>query len=72
MDEIEYETENFTDAQKKIVDEIQYNNNLQTQMDYQLHSLRRLGETLVVHLKELLIEESDIDKPLPSKTKKEK
>ena len=56
LDEIEYETDNFNDLQNQIVGEIQYNNNLQTQLDYQLQSLRSMGESLVVRLKEELTE----------------
>jgi len=67
LHEVEYETDNFDDEQKKIVTEIKYNSNLQTQIDYQLHSLRKLGETLVLNLQLAL---SDIDKPMLPKTKK--
>tara|TARA_R100001369_G_scaffold23492_1_gene43160 strand:- start:1293 stop:1511 length:219 start_codon:yes stop_codon:yes gene_type:complete len=67
LHEVEYETDNFDDEQKKIVTEIKYNSNLQTQIDYQLHSLRKLGETLVLNLQLAL---SDIDKPTLPKTKK--
>jgi hypothetical protein len=56
LDEVEYETDNFNDLQNQIVGEIQYNNNLQTQLDYQLQSLRSMGESLVVRLKEELTE----------------
>jgi len=67
LNEVGYETDNFDDEQKKIVTEIKYNSNLQTQIDYQLHSLRKLGETLVLNLQLAL---SDIDKPMLPKTKK--
>ena len=56
LDEVEYETDNFNDLQNQIVGEIQYNNNLQTQLDYQLQSLRSMGESLVVRLKKELTE----------------
>jgi len=54
LDEVEYNTDDFNETQGKIVNEISYNNNLQTQLDYQLQSLRKTGETLVAMLKKEL------------------
>jgi len=54
LDEVEYDTDDFNETQGKIVNEISYNNNLQTQLDYQLQSLRKTGETLVAMLKKEL------------------
>jgi|TARA_B110000503_G_scaffold8522_1_gene11591 hypothetical protein len=54
LDEVEYDTDDFNETQGKIVNEIAYNNNLQTQLDYQLQSLRKTGETLVAMLKKEL------------------
>jgi|TARA_B110000977_G_C10789401_1_gene381812 hypothetical protein len=54
LDEVEYDTDDFNETQGKIVNEISYNNQLQTQLDYQLQSLRKTGETLVAMLKKEL------------------
>ena len=54
LDEVEYDTDDFNETQGKIVNEISYNNQLQTQLDYQLQSLRKTGETLVDMLKKEL------------------
>ena len=54
LDEVEYDTDDFNETQGKIVNEIAYNNNLQRQLDYQLQSLRKTGETLVAMLKKEL------------------
>ena len=40
LDEKEYETEDFTEDQHKLLQEIQYNNNIQMQLNYQSNSLQ--------------------------------
>tara|TARA_R110000796_G_scaffold238272_1_gene358594 strand:- start:589 stop:795 length:207 start_codon:yes stop_codon:yes gene_type:complete len=56
LDEVEYETDNFNELQEQIVGEIQYNNNVQTQLNYQLQGLRSMGDSLVARLKKELTE----------------
>jgi hypothetical protein len=58
LDEVEYETDDFTEDQNKLLGEIQYNNNVQTQMNYQLQGLRSMSESLVAALKYSLTTET--------------
>ena len=58
LDEVEYETDDFTEDQNKLLGEIQYNNNVQTQMNYQLQGLRSMSESLVAALKNTLTTET--------------
>ena len=58
LDEVEYETDDFTEDQNKLLGEIQYNNNIQTQMNYQLQGLRSMSESLVATLKNTLTTET--------------
>lgn len=58
LDEVEYETDDFTEDQNKLLGEIQYNNNIQTQMNYQLQGLRSMSESLVAALKNTLTTET--------------
>jgi len=54
LDDIEYESDDFTDLQKNVLTEINYNNNVQTQLNYQLQSVRATADILVRKLKEEL------------------
>ena len=54
LDEVEQDTDDFNETQGKSVNEIAHNNNVQTQLDNQLQSLRKTGETLVAMLKKEL------------------
>ena len=54
LDDVEYETEDFTEEQTQMLQEITFNNNLQTQLNYQLNSLRIASELLVGKLKTTL------------------
>tara|TARA_R110002020_G_scaffold84779_1_gene209757 strand:- start:942 stop:1148 length:207 start_codon:yes stop_codon:yes gene_type:complete len=54
IDEVEYDTEDFTELQNQIVQEIMYNNNVQTQLNYQSNSLRISLELLTGKLKQSL------------------
>ena len=51
LDETEYDTDNFTDLQKNMLSEINYNNNLQTQLTYTLQSVRTSADILLTKLK---------------------
>ena len=52
LDDVEYESDDFTDLQKNILAEINYNGNVQTQLRYQLQSIKTSGDMLIGKLKE--------------------
>ena len=52
LDDLEYESDDFTDLQKNILAEINYNGNVQTQLRYQLQSIKTSGDMLIAKLKE--------------------
>tara|TARA_X000001382_G_scaffold77410_1_gene54199 strand:- start:233 stop:439 length:207 start_codon:yes stop_codon:yes gene_type:complete len=54
LDDVEYETDDFTEEQTQMLQEITFNNNLQTQLNYQLNSLRVHSDLLVGKLKTTL------------------
>ena len=54
LDETEYDTDDFTDLQKNMLSEINYNNNLQTQLTYTLQSVRTSADILLTKLKDNL------------------
>jgi|TARA_R110000751_G_scaffold171516_1_gene277954 hypothetical protein len=58
LDDIEYDSEDFTEAQTDILQEIQYNSNVKRQLEYQLHSVSTLGAILVDRLKKSLTSET--------------
>jgi len=62
LDEVEYETDDFTTEQKQLLQEITYNNNLQSQLNYQSNSLKVSSELLVGKLKESLQTETTSEK----------
>jgi lysyl-tRNA synthetase class II len=54
VDDVEYDTDDFTDVQNNIVKELVYNSNVQTQLDYQSNSLKVSQQLLTTKLKETL------------------
>lgn len=62
LDEVEYETDDFTQEQKQLLQEITYNTNLQSQLNYQSNSLKVASELLVGKLKESLQTETTSEK----------
>jgi lysyl-tRNA synthetase class II len=54
VDDVEYDTDDFTDVQNNIVQELVYNSNVQTQLDYQSNSLKVSQQLLTAKLKETL------------------
>lgn len=54
IDDAEYETDDFNEDQKKILNEVTYNNNVQKQLDYQMYTLKHIGDSLIANLKETL------------------
>ena len=63
LDDIEYESEDFTDLQKNVLTEINYNNNVQTQLNYQLQSVRNTANILVEKLKDEITNKPEETKP---------
>ena len=51
IDDIEYDTSDFSDDQNNWVMELQYNTNVQQQLNYQLSSVKTRGEIIVNRLK---------------------
>ena len=50
LDDLEYESDDFTDLQKNILAEINYNGNVQTQLRYQLQSIKTSGDLSLIHI----------------------
>ena len=59
-DEVEYDTEHFTEGQNNMVAELQYNANMQRQLTYQLSTLKTVGEILASRVKQSLTENEDV------------
>ena len=60
IDEVEYDTEDFTEEQNNMVAELQYNPNMQRQLTYQLSTLKTVGEILASRVKQSLTENEDV------------
>jgi hypothetical protein len=54
LDDVEYETDDFTEKQKGLMNEITYNSNIQNQLNYQSSSLKVANELLVDKLRKSL------------------
>jgi len=54
LDEVEHETDDFTEEQNIWVNEITYNSNIQNQLNYQSNSLKVANELLVDKLRKSL------------------
>ena len=59
IDDIEYDTSDFSEEQNSWVMELQYNTNIQQQLNYQLSSVKTRGEIIVNRLKGSLTKEED-------------
>ena len=59
IDDIEYDTSDFSEEQNSWVMELQYNTNTQQQLNYQLSSVKTRGEIIVNRLKGSLAKEED-------------
>tara|TARA_E500000318_G_C3476695_1_gene178750 strand:+ start:543 stop:746 length:204 start_codon:yes stop_codon:yes gene_type:complete len=57
LNDIEYDTENFTEDQNKVLTELVKNNNVKTNLEYQLYSLNLIADLLLNKLKKSLVEE---------------
>ena len=51
IDDVEYDTSDFSEEQNSWVMELQYNTNIQQQLNYQLSSVKTRGEIIVSRLK---------------------
>ena len=51
IDDVEYDTSDFSEEQNSWVMELQYNTNIQQQLNYQLSSVKTRGEIIVNRLK---------------------
>ena len=51
IDDIEYDTSDFSEEQNSWVMELQYNTTIQQQLNYQLSSVKTRGEIIVTRLK---------------------
>jgi len=61
LDSIEYDSEDFTEVQQKILGEIVYNKNLASNLSYQVTSLNVVSEILSDKLKASLAEDKPDD-----------
>jgi|TARA_R110002020_G_scaffold231751_1_gene442960 hypothetical protein len=61
LDDVEYNTDDFNEDQQKLIGEINYNNNLSNNLNYQLSSLKIVSDLLVGKLKKSLSEEVEDD-----------
>jgi hypothetical protein len=61
LNDVEYDSENFTEDQKKILGEIVYNKNLASNLSYQVTSLNVVSEILSDRLKDSLAKEKTDD-----------
>jgi|TARA_R110000822_G_scaffold262499_1_gene386882 hypothetical protein len=58
LDDIEYESEDFTEAQTAILSEVQYNAGVKRQLEYQVSSVQTIAAILVDRLKKSLTSET--------------
>ena len=59
IDDVEYDTSDFSEEQNSWVMELQYNTNIQQQLNYQLSSVKTSGEILDTRLKGCLDQGED-------------
>tara|TARA_R110000868_G_scaffold514_3_gene3810 strand:+ start:5497 stop:5727 length:231 start_codon:yes stop_codon:yes gene_type:complete len=61
LDDIEYDTEDFSDEQNNMLAEIQFNASVQRQSEYYLSSLKIVSAEVIRRLKETLVEETLVE-----------
>jgi len=61
LDDVEHDTENFSDEQNNMLAEIQFNSSMQRQSEYYLNSLKVVSAEVIRRLKETLVETSEDD-----------
>jgi len=62
LEDIEYDSEDFSEDQISLLKEIQYNGSVKQQLGYQLSSINVVGNGLVERLKKSLVSETIPDK----------
>ena len=62
LEDIEYDSEDFSEDQISLLKEIQYNGSVKQQLGYQLSSINVVGSGLVERLKQSLVSETIPDK----------
>lgn len=61
LNDVEYDTEDFTEDQNKVLAELVKNNSVKTSLEYQLYSLNIIADLLLSKLKKSLSEEVEDD-----------
>ena len=61
LDDVEHDTENFSDEQNNMLAEIQFNASVQRQSEYYLNSLKVVSAEVIRRLKKTLVETSEDD-----------
>ena len=61
LDDVEYDTENFSDEQNNMLAEIQFNSSMQRQSEYNLNSLKIVSAEVIRRLKATLVETAEDD-----------
>ena len=61
LNDVEYDTEDFTEDQNKVLAELVKNNSVKTNLEYQLYSLNITADLLLSKLKKSLSEEVEDD-----------
>jgi len=61
LDDVEYDTENFSDEQNNMLAEIQFNANMRRQAEYKINGLKIMSAEVIKRLKETLVETPEDD-----------
>jgi len=61
LDDVEYDTENFSDEQNNMLAEIKFNASVQQQSEYYLNSLKIVSAEVIRRLKATLVETAEDD-----------
>jgi hypothetical protein len=61
LDDVEHDTENFSDEQNNMLAEIQFNSSMQRQSEYNLNSLKIVSAEVIRRLKATLVETAEDD-----------
>ena len=61
LDDVEYDTENFSDEQNNMLAEIQFNVNIRRQAEYKISGLKIMSAEVIKRLKETLVETPEDD-----------
>tara|TARA_R110000803_G_C11968713_1_gene319495 strand:- start:956 stop:1168 length:213 start_codon:yes stop_codon:yes gene_type:complete len=62
LDDVEYETDDFSDEQNTMLGELKFNNSIQEQLGYEMSSLKTVAQIIIQRLKNSLITEEVDDK----------